>query len=62
MGVTKDNNRMANLSKIFQKQTKKKHIKSLSFITRFKIEFLVPFTGLRKVLGKMPASYQEGLA
>ena len=27
----------------------------LSFITQFKIEFLLPFTGCRKVLGKMPA-------
>ena len=26
----------------------------LSFITQFKIEFLLPFTGCRKVLGKMP--------
>ena len=26
----------------------------LSFITQFKIEFLIPFTGCRKVLGKMP--------
>ena len=27
----------------------------LSFITQFKIEFLLPFTGCRKVLGDMPA-------
>ena len=26
----------------------------MSFITQFKIEFLLPFTGSRKVLGKMP--------
>ena len=26
----------------------------LSFITQLKIEFLLPFTGCRKVLGKMP--------
>ena len=26
----------------------------LSFITQFKIEFLLPFTGCRKLLGKMP--------
>ena len=26
----------------------------MSFITQFKIEFLLPFTGCRKVLGKMP--------
>ena len=34
------------------KTKKKKHIKRLSFITQFKI--LPPFTGCRKVLGKMP--------
>ena len=28
--------------------------KRLSFITQFKIEFLLPFSGCRKVLGKMP--------
>ena len=33
---------------------KKKHMKRLSSITQFKIEFLLPFTGCRKVLGKMP--------
>ena len=32
---------------------KKEHMKRLSFITQFKIEFLLPFTGCRKVLGKM---------
>ena len=31
-------------------------MKRLSFITQFKIEFLLPFTGCRKVLGKMPES------
>ena len=30
-------------------------MKRLSFITRFKIEFLLSFTSCRKVLGKMPA-------
>ena len=44
---------------IFQKQTNKKQIKSLSFITRFKIEVLLPFTGWRKVLGKMSDKYQN---
>ena len=29
-------------------------MKRLSFITQFKIEFLLPFTSCRKVLGKMP--------
>ena len=43
---------MENLSTIFQIQTKMKHIKSLSFITQFKIEFLLPFTGCRKCLEK----------
>ena len=33
---------------------KKKNLKRLSFITQFKIEFLLPFTGNRKVLEKMP--------
>ena len=47
---------MENRSRVFQKQKrKKKQIKRLSFITQFKIEFLLPFTGCRKVLGKMPA-------
>ena len=31
-------------------------MKKLSFITQFKIDFLLPFTGCRKVLGKMPVS------
>ena len=48
---------MKNLSRVFQKQKKrkKKHIKRISFITQFKTEFLILFTGCRKVLGKMPA-------
>ena len=46
-------NRMENLSRVFQKQRKKKHMKRLSFITQFKIEFLLPFTSCRKVFGKM---------
>ena len=32
---------------------KKKHMKKLIFITQSKIEFLLPFIGCRKVLGKM---------
>ena len=43
---------MENLSRVFQKQTKK--TKRLSFINQFKIQFLLPFTGCRKELGKMP--------
>ena len=45
---------MENLSRLFQKQNRKKHMKRLSFITQFRIEFLLPFTGCRKMLGKMP--------
>ena len=33
---------------------KKKNRKRLNFMTQFKIEFLLPFTGCRKVLEKMP--------
>ena len=33
---------------------KKQHIKRLSFINQFKVEFLLLFTSCRKVLGKMP--------
>ena len=47
-------NRMENLSSVFQKQKRKKNIKKSSFITQLKIEFLLPFTGCRKVLEKMP--------
>ena len=44
-------------SKSFQdvSKTKKKNMKKLSFITYFKIEFLLPLTSCRKVFGKMPA-------
>ena len=46
-------NKIENLSRVFQKKRRKKHMKGLSFITQFKIEFLLPFTCCRKVLGKM---------
>ena len=47
-------NRIKNCSRGFPKQKrKKKHMKRLIFITQFKIEFLRPFTGYRKVLGQM---------
>ena len=36
------------------KNKKKTHMKRLSFITQFKIEFLLLLTGWRKMLGKMP--------
>ena len=53
---------MENLSRVFQKEKRKKtnknkqkkNMKRLSFITQFKIDFLLPFSGCRKVLGKMP--------
>ena len=47
---------MKNLSRVFQKQKRKKHthMKRLSFKTQLKIEFLLPFTGRRKELQKMP--------
>ena len=46
---------MKNLSRVFQKQKrKKKPLRKLSLMTQFKIEFLLPFSGCRKVLGKMP--------
>ena len=44
-------NIIENLSRVFQE---KQHMKRLSFITQFKIEFLLLFTGWRQVLGKMP--------
>ena len=44
---------MENLSRVFQTQKRKKHIMRLSFITPFKIEFLLPSV-VEKVLGKMP--------
>ena len=48
---------MENLSRVFQKEKEKENTwKRLSFITQFKIEFLLLFTGCRKVLGKMPVN------
>ena len=46
---------MKNISRIFQKE---KIPKRLIFITQFKIEFLVPFTGCRKVLEKCLNEYK----
>ena len=37
----------------FKNKKEKNYLKRLSFITQFKIEFLLPFTSCRKVLGKM---------
>lgn len=45
---------MKHLSRVFQKKKKKKMMKRLSFITKFKNEFLLPLTGFRKVFEKMP--------
>ena len=50
---------MENLSRVLQKQKRKKHMKRLSFITQFKIEFLLPFTSCRKACGKIPADEQN---
>ena len=48
---------MEDLSKT---KKEKKHLERLSFIIQFKIEFLLPFTGCRKVLGKMPENFIQG--
>ena len=50
---------MENLSRVFQNKKKTKKTASYlakrsNFITQFKIEFLLPFVGCRKVLRKMP--------
>ena len=34
----------------------------LNFLTQLKIEFLLPFTGCRKVLGKMPGSVERSIS
>ena len=44
---------MDNLSRMFQNKKEKKNMK-LSFMTQFKIEFLLLVTDCRKVLEKMP--------
>ena len=38
---------------MFKNKKKEEHMNRLSFITQFKIEFLLSFTGCRNVLGKM---------
>ena len=45
---------MESLPRLFQKQKRKKTYEEMSFRTQFKIEFLLPFTGCKKKLGKMP--------
>ena len=42
-----------NFQGCFINKKEQKHRKRLSFITQFKIEFLLPFTSCRKVFGKM---------
>ena len=45
---------MENNSRVFQKQKlKKRHMKRLSFVTQFKIDFILTFNGCAKVFGKM---------
>ena len=38
-----------------EKLSRRIKLQRLSFITQFKIEFLLPFTSCRKMLRKMPA-------
>ena len=52
-------NRVENLSRMLQKQKRKKNIKQLSFISQFIIEILILFTSCKKVLGKMPGLENE---
>ena len=40
--------------KSFKGFSKKKYMKRLTFITQFKVDFLLSFTSCKKVLGKMP--------
>ena len=46
-------NIIENHSRVFQKQKRNKDMNRLSFKTQFKIEFLPPVTGFRKVLGHL---------
>ena len=45
---------MENISRVFQKQKRKKLHEEIELHNSFKIGFLLPLTGCRKVLGKMP--------
>ena len=47
--------------KVFQKQKRKKHMKRLSLVTQFKIEFLLPFASCRNDVGKMPIQVDNKL-
>ena len=40
-----------------QEKKKQEEIEFHNFITPFKIDFQIPFTGCRKVVGKMPALF-----
>ena len=50
---------MENLSRVFQKQTKKTY-EEIEFHNSIQ-DFLLPFTGSRKVLEKMPKSNSSSL-
>ena len=50
---------MENISRVFQKQKEKEHMKRLSFITQFKIEFLLPLNNCTKLLGEIPDMGQK---
>ena len=52
--VTKIGEQNGTFFKGLKKTWRFKKNKRLSFISRFKIEFLLPFTGCRKVFEKMP--------
>ena len=53
-------NRIENLSRFFLKKAKTKH-EQIEIHNLLKIELLLPFTGCRKVLGKMPAVIEKYL-
>ena len=46
--------------KILSPEEEKNKWRRLSFKTEYKIEFLVPFTGTKKVLGNIPAHSLSG--
>ena len=52
--IGKNNGKFFNNFSKKKKKKKKKNMKRLNFITQFKIEFLLSFSGCRKVLGKIP--------
>ena len=44
---------MENLRSVLKKKKTHTHMERLSFLTQFKIEFILSLTGCRKVLGKI---------